>query len=34
MKNQKRVVIDYVSPQINGGDFFIKRVVNEVVNVN
>ncbi|WP_040254640.1 alpha-1,4-glucan--maltose-1-phosphate maltosyltransferase [Psychroserpens mesophilus] len=34
MKNQKRVVIDYVSPQINGGEFFIKRVVNEIVNVD
>ncbi len=33
MLNQKRVVIDYVSPQINGGDFYIKRVVNEIVNV-
>ncbi|RYH74135.1 alpha-1,4-glucan--maltose-1-phosphate maltosyltransferase [Flavobacteriaceae bacterium 144Ye] len=34
MQNQKRVVIDCVSPQINGGDFFIKRVVNEIVNVD
>ena len=34
MQNQKRVVIDYVSPQINGGEFFIKRVVNEVVNID
>jgi len=34
MQNQKRVVIDYVSPQINGGEFFIKRVINEIVNVN
>jgi len=34
MQNQKRVVIDYVSPQIKGGEFFIKRVVNEIVNVN
>src|SRR5690606_38924541 len=34
MQNQKRVVIDYVYPQINGGDFFIKRVVNEIVNVH
>lgn len=33
MQNQRRVVIDYISPQLNGGDFFIKRVVNEVVNV-
>ena len=34
MQNQKRVVIDYISPQINGGEFFIKRVVNEIVIVN
>jgi len=34
MLNQKRVVIDYVSPEINAGEFFIKRVVNEIVNVN
>jgi starch synthase (maltosyl-transferring) len=33
MQNQKRVVIDAVSPQINCGEFFIKRVVNELVNV-
>lgn len=34
MQNQKRVVIDYVSPQINEGKFFIKRVVDEIVNVD
>lgn len=34
MLNQKRVVIDHVSPEINCGEFFIKRVVNEIVNVN
>ncbi|WP_204345909.1 alpha-1,4-glucan--maltose-1-phosphate maltosyltransferase [Psychroserpens algicola] len=34
MQNQSRVVIDAVSPQINGGEFFIKRVVNEIVNVD
>jgi starch synthase (maltosyl-transferring) len=34
MQNQKRVVIDYVSPQINCGEFFIKRIVNEIVNVD
>lgn len=34
MQNQRRVVIDFVSPQINNGDFFIKRIVGEVVNVN
>ena len=34
MQNQRRVVIDYVSPNVNGGDFYIKRVVNEIVNVD
>ncbi|MEL0651740.1 alpha-1,4-glucan--maltose-1-phosphate maltosyltransferase [Algibacter sp. TI.3.09] len=34
MQNQKRVVIDYVSPTVNGGDFYIKRVVNEIVSVD
>jgi starch synthase (maltosyl-transferring) len=34
MQNQKRVVIDFVSPQVNNGDYFIKRVVNEVVAIN
>lgn len=34
MLNQKRVVIDYVYPTINNGDFFIKRVVNEIVNID
>lgn len=34
MQNQERVVIDYVSPQINCGEFFIKRIVNEIVNVD
>ena len=34
MQNQKRVVVDYVSPQVNGGEFHIKRVVNQIVNVN
>ncbi|GAA4892082.1 alpha-1,4-glucan--maltose-1-phosphate maltosyltransferase [Flaviramulus aquimarinus] len=33
MQNQKRVLIDYVSPQINNGEFYIKRVVNEIVHV-
>ncbi len=33
MLNQKRVVIDYVSPSINCGEYYIKRVVNEIVNV-
>jgi starch synthase (maltosyl-transferring) len=34
MQNQRRVVIDSVSPQLNCGEFFIKRVVNEIVNVD
>ncbi|MGM5470397.1 alpha-1,4-glucan--maltose-1-phosphate maltosyltransferase [Flavobacteriaceae bacterium LMO-SS05] len=34
MQNQKRVVIDYVSPQVNAGEFFIKRVVNDMVTVD
>ncbi len=34
MQNQRRVVIDYVSPKINDGEFFIKRVINEIVNVD
>lgn len=33
MQNQKRVVIDYISPSVNCGEFYIKRVVNEIVNV-
>lgn len=33
MQNQKRVIIDHVSPQINCGEFPIKRVVNEIVNI-
>ena len=34
MQDQRRVVIDYVSPSVNGGEFYIKRVVNEIVNIN
>lgn len=34
MKYQQRVVIENISPQLNCGEFFIKRVVNEIVNVN
>lgn len=33
MQNQKRVVIDHISPQLNGGEFFIKRIVNEIVTI-
>ncbi len=34
MQNQKRIVVDYVSPTLNNGEFPIKRVVNEIVHVN
>jgi len=33
MQDQRRVVIDYVSPSVNGGEIYIKRVVNEIVNI-
>ncbi len=33
MKKQKRVVIDGVWPQLNNGEFYIKRIVNETVSV-
>ena len=33
MLDQKRVVIDYISPSLNNGDFPIRRVVNEIVNI-
>jgi starch synthase (maltosyl-transferring) len=33
MQDQRRVVIDFVSPQINCGEFFIKRIINELINV-
>ena len=34
MQNQSRIVIENVTPQINCGNIFIKRVVNEIVNVS
>ncbi|MEN8185853.1 MAG: alpha-1,4-glucan--maltose-1-phosphate maltosyltransferase [Bacteroidota bacterium] len=34
MQNQKRVVIENISPQVNCGDFYIKRVVDQIVTVN
>ena len=34
MQNQRRVVIDHISPSVNCGKFYIKRVVNEIVHVN
>ena len=33
MKKQKRVVIDGVWPQLNNGEFYIKRVLKETVHV-
>lgn len=33
MQNQSRIVIENIAPQLNGGAIFIKRVVNEIVNV-
>lgn len=34
MIKQQRLIIENVMPQINCGHFFIKRVVNEVVNIS
>lgn len=34
MQKQQRVVIDRVSPQVNKGEFSIKRVVGQLVNVS
>ena len=34
MQNQKRVIIDFISPQLNNGEFPIKRVVNEIVKIS
>ena len=34
MQKQQRVVVDRVSPEINGGIFPVKRVVGQVVNVS
>ena len=34
MLNQSRIVIENVAPQINNGNIFIKRVVDEIVNVS
>ena len=34
MQKQQRVVIDHVSPQINGGEFSIKRVVGQMIRVS
>tara|TARA_R110000868_G_scaffold410252_1_gene697778 strand:- start:2817 stop:4754 length:1938 start_codon:yes stop_codon:yes gene_type:complete len=34
MQDQRRVVIDTVYPKINNGDYYIKRVVNEIVAID
>ena len=34
MQNQSRIVVENVAPQINGGNIFIKRVVDEIVTVS
>ena len=34
MQKQQRVVIDRVSPQVNGGELSIKRVVGQLVNIS
>ena len=34
MKKQERVVIENIAPVLNNGDFYIKRVVNEIVMVS
>mgnify|MGYP000206340645 CR=1 FL=1 len=33
MQNQSRIVVENVTPQINNGNVFIKRVIDEIVNV-
>ena len=33
MQNQSRIVVENIAPQINQGTVFIKRVVDEIVNV-
>ncbi len=34
MVKQQRLIIENVKPQINSGQFFIKRVVDEIVNIS
>ncbi|MDP5106055.1 MAG: alpha-1,4-glucan--maltose-1-phosphate maltosyltransferase [Polaribacter sp.] len=34
MQNQSRIVIENIAPQLNQGTVYIKRVVNEIVNVS
>ena len=33
MQNQSRIVVENVAPQVNCGNVFIKRVVDEIVNI-
>ena len=33
MQNQTRIIIENVKPQLDGGDFFIKRIINQEVNI-
>ena len=33
MQNQSRIVVENIAPQVNSGKVFIKRVVDEIVNV-
>jgi starch synthase (maltosyl-transferring) len=34
MQNQTRIIIESVKPQLDGGSFFIKRIINQKVNVS
>lgn len=34
MQNQTRIIIESVKPQLDGGSFFIKRIVNQTVKVS
>jgi starch synthase (maltosyl-transferring) len=33
MQNQTRIIIESVKPQLDGGSFYIKRIVNQKVKV-
>lgn len=33
MQNQSRIIIENVKPQLDGGTFFIKRIVNQIVHI-
>lgn len=34
MQNQTRIIIEQVQPQLDGGNFFIKRIINQIVSVS